>query len=110
MKVFQKKSQKLINKKTHPTHTRASGCVSLLCSPDIQLQGSIMWDFCLKTDSLRAFKPNFDMQQILFLLFLCLNPYLSLLSANAFRFIEALHVSLTEDKTFCAEQRKYPRS
>lgn len=32
------------------------------------------------------------MQQILFLLFLCLNPYLSLLSANAIHFIEALHL------------------
>lgn len=92
MKVFQKKSQELINKKTHPAYTRASGCVWLLGSPDIQLWGSIMWDFCLKTDSLRAFKPNFDMQQILFLLFLCLNPYLCLLSVNAFRLIEALHL------------------
>lgn len=91
-KVFQKKSQKLINKKTRPAHTRASGCVWLLCSLDIQLQGSIMWDFCLKTDSLRASKPNFDMQQILFLPFHRLNPYLSLLLVNAFRFIEALHL------------------
>lgn len=91
-KIFQKKSQKLINKKTHPAHTRASGCFWLLCSPDIQLQGSIMWDFRLKTDSLRASKPNFDMQQILFLPFHRLNPYLSLLLVNAFRFIEALHL------------------
>lgn len=51
-----------------------------------------MWDFCLKTDSLRASKPNFDMQQILFLPFHCLNPYLSLLLVNAFHFIEALHL------------------
>lgn len=84
--------KKLINKKTLPPHTRASGCVWLHSSPDIQLQGSIMWDFCLKTDSLRALEPNFDMQQILFLLFLCLNPYLSLLPANAFHFTEALHL------------------
>lgn len=98
-KVFQKKSQKLINKKTHPAHTRAPGCARLLCFPDIQLQGSIMWDFCLKTDSLRASKPNFDMQQILFLPFHRLNPYLSLLLVNAFSLYRSFaSVSLTEDK------------
>lgn len=76
-----------------------------LSSPGIQHWDSITWDFCSKTDCLRAervdsaFRLNFYMLQILFLSFpIYTNPHLYLLfflslpKVNTCYFIEALHL------------------